>query len=144
MDRGPSGTTAHESDPRGSDRAGDGVCLLEDSNPFDKNVPFNLMMRSFDDIAVVARPSWMTVRNLARVISGMVVIILGVTAWGWTLRRKVRKQTAVLAARAAEEAEAERQHARLQQQRSRISKTSTERAPWRRCWRRSRNWFPSS
>jgi diguanylate cyclase (GGDEF)-like protein len=97
-----------------------GICVLEDSNPFDQNIPFNLMMRSYDDIAVVAWPSWMTVRNLVRVIGVMVVIILGVSAWGWALRRKVRRQTEVLAARAAAEAEAERQNARLQQRRSRI------------------------
>ncbi len=97
-----------------------GICVLEDSNPFDQNVPFDLMMRSYDDIAVVARPSWMTVRNLALVISVMLLIILGTSAWGWTLKRKVKRQTEVLAARAAAEAEAERQNARLQQQRSRI------------------------
>jgi diguanylate cyclase (GGDEF)-like protein len=97
-----------------------GICVLENSNPFDANVPFNLVMRSYDDIAVIARPSWMTVRNLVLVISAMVVLILGVTAWGWTLRRKVLRQTVVLAARAANEAETERRNARLQQQRSRI------------------------
>jgi diguanylate cyclase (GGDEF)-like protein len=97
-----------------------GICALEDANPFDHNVPFNVMMRSYDDIVVVAWPSWMTVRNLARVISVMLVVILGVTAWGWTLRRKVRRQTEVLAARAAAEAEAERRNTRLQQRRSRI------------------------
>ena len=97
-----------------------GICVLENSNPFDANVPFNLVMRSYDDIAVIARPSWMTVRNLVLVISAMVVMILGVTAWGWTLRRNLRRQTAVLAARAAAEAETERRNARLQMQRSRI------------------------
>ena len=97
-----------------------GICVLEDSNPFDQNVPFDLMMRTYDDIAVLAWPSWMTVRNLVRVISAMVVVILGITAWGWMLRRKVRRQTEVLATRAAAEAETERQQARLQQQRSRI------------------------
>src|SRR5258708_1170908 len=30
-----------------------GVCLLDDANPFDANVPFNLMMRSADDIRVI-------------------------------------------------------------------------------------------
>ena len=97
-----------------------GICIQENSNPFDANVPFNLMMRSYDDIEVIARPSWMTVRNLVLVISAMVVLILGVTAWGWTLRRNLRRQTGVLAARAATEAEAERRNARLQKQRSRI------------------------
>jgi diguanylate cyclase (GGDEF)-like protein len=97
-----------------------GVCVLEDSNPFDANVPFNLMMRSYDDIAVVAQPSWVTERNLLLLVSVLLVMILAVTTWGWTLRTKVRRQTDVLAARAAAEAEAERKTARLQQQRSRI------------------------
>jgi diguanylate cyclase (GGDEF)-like protein len=97
-----------------------GVCVLEDSNPFDVHVSYNVMMRSYDDISVIARPSWMTVQNLVRVIGGMVVILLGVGAWGWTLKRKVLRQTAVLAARAEAEANAERRNARLQQQRSRI------------------------
>jgi diguanylate cyclase (GGDEF)-like protein len=97
-----------------------GVCILEDSNPFDANVPFNLMMRSYDDIAMVARPSWVTERNLLLLVSVLLVMILAVTTWGWTLRTKVRRQTAVLAARAAAEAEAERKNARFQQQRSRI------------------------
>ena len=106
--------------PLGSTVQVKGICIQEDSNPFDANVPFNLVMRSYDDIAVIARPSWMTVRNLVVVISAMVVMILGVTAWGWTLRRKVRRQTAVLAARAAAEAEMERRNAHLQKQRSGI------------------------
>ena len=106
--------------PVGSTVSVTGICVLEDSNPFDKNVPFNLMMRSYDDIAIVAWPSWMTVRNLARVIGVMVVVILSVGVWGWTLKRKVKRQTEVLAARAAAEAEGERQNARLQRQRSRI------------------------
>ena len=97
-----------------------GICVLEDSNPFDANVPYDLMMRSYDDIALIARPSWMTVPNLVRVISAMVVIILLVSAWGWTLKGKVRRQAAVLASRAEAEAQAERRNARLQQQRGRI------------------------
>jgi diguanylate cyclase (GGDEF)-like protein len=78
------------------------------------------MMRSYDDIAIVARPSWLTERNLLLLVSVLLVMILAITTWGWTLRAKVRRQTAVLAARAAAEAEAERKTARFQQQRSRI------------------------
>ena len=97
-----------------------GICVLEDSNPFDVNVPFDLMMRSYDDIAVIAWPSWMSVRNLVKVISVMLVIILGVTVWAGMLRRKVHRQSEVLAMRSAAEAQTERHNARLQQQRSRI------------------------
>lgn len=106
--------------PIGSTVQVTGVCVLEDANPFDQNVPFDLMMRSYDDIAVIARPSWMTVRNLVALITVMLVMMLAVSLWGWTLRRKVRRQTAVLAAHIAAEAETERLNARLQQKRSRI------------------------
>lgn len=106
--------------PVGSTVQVTGVCIQENSNPFEQNVPFDLMMRGDNDISILVWPSWLTVQNLARVMSLMTVMILAVTAWGWTLRRKVRKQTEALAARAAEEAETERQNAHLQQQRSQI------------------------
>jgi diguanylate cyclase (GGDEF)-like protein len=106
--------------PVGSTVRVTGVCILEDANPFDANVPFDLMMRSSDDIAVVVRPSWITVQNLARLVSVLLVMMLAVTTWGWTLQRKVPRQTAALAARAEAEAESERKNARFQQQRSRI------------------------
>ena len=97
-----------------------GICVLENANPFDVNVPFDLMMRSYDDIAVIAWPSWMSVRNLVKVISVMLLIILGVTAWAGMLKRKVHRQSEVLAMRSAAEAQAERHNARLQEHRSRI------------------------
>jgi diguanylate cyclase (GGDEF)-like protein len=97
-----------------------GICLLDDANPFNGEVPFSILMRSSDDITVVARPSWLTVSNLIRLSWVLLVLILGVSAWGWTLKRKVHRQTAVLARSAAAEAERERQNAHLQQQRSRI------------------------
>jgi diguanylate cyclase (GGDEF)-like protein len=106
-----------------------GVCVLEDSNPFDVNVPFNLIMRSYDDIAVIAWPSWMSVRNLVKVISVMLVIILVVTVWAGMLRKKVHRQSEVLAMRSAAEAEMERHNARLQQHRSRILENINGSAP---------------
>jgi diguanylate cyclase (GGDEF)-like protein len=97
-----------------------GVCILEDANPFDANVPFNLMMRSYDDIRVIAQPSWLSVRNLVRVLTLTLLLMLAIAGWGWTLRRKVKVQSAALARGAEAEAERERKNARLQQQRSRI------------------------
>jgi diguanylate cyclase (GGDEF)-like protein len=97
-----------------------GICILEDSNPFDAQVPFNIMMRSYEDMTVVEKPSWLTVGNLMRLVSALLVIVLAVGSWGWTLRRKVKLQTANLAARAASEAALERKHAQLQHRRSKI------------------------
>ncbi len=106
--------------PVGSTVQVSGICLPDDSNPFDALVPFDLVMRSFDDIVVVAKPSWLTVGNLVMLVSVLLVMMLAVTAWGWTLRGKVGRQTEILAAQAAREAEKERRNAQLQQQRSRI------------------------
>jgi hypothetical protein len=97
-----------------------GICILEDSNPFDAQVPFNIMMRSTDDMTVMVNPSWLTVTNLVRVVSALLVVVLAVGVWGWTLRRKVQIQAAKLAARATAEAAMERKYAELQNRRSKI------------------------
>src|ERR1035437_7412426 len=97
-----------------------GVCILDDSNPFDAQVPFNIMLRSYDDISMIAQPSWLTVGNLVRLVSVLLVIVLAVSGWGWTLNRKVRRQTAALARRIEAEALLERQSAQREQRRSRV------------------------
>jgi diguanylate cyclase (GGDEF)-like protein len=97
-----------------------GVCILDDANPFDANVPFNLMMRSADDIQVIARPSWLSVANLVKVVTVLLLVVLAVSGWGWTLKRKVHRQTAVLASRVEAEAAMERRNAQIEQRRSRI------------------------
>jgi diguanylate cyclase (GGDEF)-like protein len=73
-----------------------GICILEDSNPFNGPVPFDILMRGFDDIGVIAKPSLMSVRNLVLAVTLLLVVVIAVSAWGWTLRRKVDRQTAKL------------------------------------------------
>jgi diguanylate cyclase (GGDEF)-like protein len=97
-----------------------GICILEDSNPFNVDVPFDLLMRSYDDIAVVARPSPLTVENLIRAIGLLVLLVLAIFAWGWMLRRKVGRQTRALAVRIEAEAATERHNAQIEQRRSSI------------------------
>jgi diguanylate cyclase (GGDEF)-like protein len=97
-----------------------GVCILEGSNPFDKDVPFNILLRSIDDVAVVAEPSWLSIRNLVRVVSLLFLLVVAVSLWGATLNRKVRRQTAALDARRESEAALERHMALLEVRRSRI------------------------
>lgn len=106
--------------PLGSTVQVTGICILADSDPFDVNVPFNLMLRSFDDIEVISSPTWLNVRNLVRLVSVLTVLMLIVSGWGWTLRRKVAHQAEILAARAKDEATLARRNAQLQQQRSQI------------------------
>ena len=97
-----------------------GVCILDDSNPFDANVPFNLMMRSSDDIQVIASPSWLSIANLVKVVTVLLLVVLAVSGWGWTLKRKVHRQTAALAVRVEAEAAMERRSAQMEQRRSQI------------------------
>ncbi|KAA6460234.1 GGDEF domain-containing protein [Acidobacteria bacterium AB60] len=97
-----------------------GVCVLDDSNPFDANVPFNLLMRSADDLQVVARPSWVSVANLIKVVTILLLAFVLVSGWGWMLNRKVQRQTDDIAQRIAAEAAAERHNAQIEQRRSRI------------------------
>jgi len=110
MKQVPLGSTVHVT----------GICILEDSNPFDTQVPFNILMRSYSDIIVVAEPSWLNVENLIRLVSVLLLVVLAVSIWGWTMGLKARRQTVALTARIETEAAAERHSAQLELRRSRI------------------------
>jgi diguanylate cyclase (GGDEF)-like protein len=74
-----------------------GICLLEDANPFNGDVPFTILMRSYDDIALVARPSWMNVRNLTILAGILLLLVISAGARSWALERKVRRENAAAA-----------------------------------------------
>jgi diguanylate cyclase (GGDEF)-like protein len=97
-----------------------GVCFTNTSNPFDSRVPFEVLLRSSDDIAVVAGAPWVTIANLFRLIGLLTFVVLGVSAWNWMLRRRVHKQTAAITAQSEADAAQERRTAQLEQWRSRI------------------------
>jgi diguanylate cyclase (GGDEF)-like protein len=108
--------------PLGSTIRVTGICMIVDANPFNpgEDVPFDILLRSFDDIAVIARPSWLNIGNLIRLIGLLLLVMAAVGAWGWTLNRKVRRQTADISTRVEAEAALERKMALLEQRRSRI------------------------
>jgi diguanylate cyclase (GGDEF)-like protein len=99
--------------PEGSAVRVTGICMLADSNPFNGDVPFNVLMRSVDDIIVVARPSLLNVKNLTKIVSVLLLIIAMSSTWVWLLRRKVRRQTAELATRIEAEAILERKRSKI-------------------------------
>jgi diguanylate cyclase (GGDEF)-like protein len=74
-----------------------GICVLEHSDTFSGPVPFNILLRSFDDVSVVASPPLMSVRNLAYVVGLLLAVVFAVGARGWFVERGVRRQTAALA-----------------------------------------------
>ena len=97
-----------------------GICMLDDSNPFNAQVPFTILMRSNDDMVVVTRPPWLNVRNLIVTVGVLLLLVITAGAWGWTLKSKVHRQTVAMAARIEAEAALERRNVQLEQRRSRI------------------------
>jgi diguanylate cyclase (GGDEF)-like protein len=94
--------------PLGSSVQVSGICMIEDTRVFTtgETVPFKILLRSFGDIEVVKRASLLNVRNLMLTVCLLLVFVAVVGTRGWTLERKVRRQTSALA--------------RIEQRRSRI------------------------
>jgi diguanylate cyclase (GGDEF)-like protein len=77
-----------------------GICMVVQVNainPGEQEAPFNILLRSFDDVAVVVEPSMLSVRNLTYIVAVLVALILAVGARGWALDRRFRHHTAELA-----------------------------------------------
>jgi diguanylate cyclase (GGDEF)-like protein len=83
--------------PLGSRVRVTGICTVDDVNPFNRTVPFEILLRSVDDITVVGKPSLLNIRNLILVVCALLLVVFAVLARGWALERKVRRQTAALA-----------------------------------------------
>src|ERR1700739_2713558 len=77
-----------------------GICMVVQANaidPTEQQVPFNILLRSFDDIAVVARPSLLSVRNLILLVGILLALLFAAGARGWIIERKVRRENAAMA-----------------------------------------------
>lgn len=90
-----------------------GICLLQDSNPFDSQVPFNILMRTADDATVIAGPPWLNIRTLTELIILLLLVIIVSAGWALMLMRKVNRQSSSIAARNEEEAALERRRSRI-------------------------------
>ena len=91
-----------------------GICTLEHgSDPLGDPVAFNIMLRSFDDVQLVEGPSWLNVRHLSEIVGLLLLIVIGVSARGWRLESRVRRQATALATRIEAEAEMERRRSRI-------------------------------
>jgi diguanylate cyclase (GGDEF)-like protein len=86
--------------PLGSRIRVTGICSVESSDQIvaSEKMPFNILLRSFDDIAVIARPSLLNIRNLLYVVGLLLLVVIGAGVRAWTLERNVRRHTAALAA----------------------------------------------
>jgi diguanylate cyclase (GGDEF)-like protein len=90
-----------------------GVAILDDGNPFNGAMSFGVLMRSAEDATVIAKPSWLNVRNLMKIVTLLLAVIVAVGAWGWTLQRKMHRQTQLIASRIETEAIVERRRSRI-------------------------------
>ena len=74
-----------------------GICIMEGENwspysAFPQITGMTLVVRTPDDIRVVARPSWWTPGRLLAVLGVMLVILGGILFWNIQLRKAVRKR----------------------------------------------------
>jgi diguanylate cyclase (GGDEF)-like protein len=100
--------------PLGSRVRVTGVCLPSyGSDPFQKPVSYDILLRNFDDVAVIVGPSLLNTRNLLLALGALLIVVFVVTARGWALEHKVRRQTAVMSARSEIEVDLERQRSRI-------------------------------
>jgi diguanylate cyclase (GGDEF)-like protein len=77
-----------------------GICMVEQAGAIDPTVqelPFNILLRSFDDITVVARPSILNVRNLVVLAALLLLLLVASGVRAWITERKIRRQNARLA-----------------------------------------------
>ncbi len=74
-----------------------GICLLTDANPFNGEVPFNILMRNVDDITVVALPSWLDVRHLIMLVGLLFAVVIAIAIRSWAMERTMRQKAAALA-----------------------------------------------
>ncbi len=77
-----------------------GICMAVQANsidPTEQEVPFNILLRSFNDISVIASPSPLSVRNLVILVGILLALLFAAGARGWFIERKVRRENASMA-----------------------------------------------
>jgi diguanylate cyclase (GGDEF)-like protein len=77
-----------------------GICMAVQANsidPAEQEVPFNILLRSFNDISVIASPSPLSVRNLVFLVGVLLALLFAAGARGWFVERKVRRENASMA-----------------------------------------------
>jgi diguanylate cyclase (GGDEF)-like protein len=84
--------------PLGSRIRVTGICVIVQSDTINpgEEVPFNILLRSFEDISVVANPSLLNVRNLLLIVGFLLLVVFAGGARSWAIERRMRRQTAAL------------------------------------------------
>ena len=72
-----------------------GICAVkadENGNPSE----FEVVLRSPQDIRVIASPPWLDSQKAADILSGLIFATMAVIVWVFILRRRVRQQTVII------------------------------------------------
>lgn len=92
----PGGLSPMRNIPVGSRIRVAGICTMDSVNPYGHDVAFKILLRTPDDLVVLAQPSWFTVRHLGMVVMILLLTMLTVGARAWFLDRTMRAQIAAL------------------------------------------------
>ncbi len=76
-----------------------GICTIVEANTINPGaeVPFNILLRSFDDIVVVGMPPLLSINNLSFLVGLLMAMIFGGGLRAWTIERRLRRHNAALA-----------------------------------------------
>jgi diguanylate cyclase (GGDEF)-like protein len=77
-----------------------GICMAVQPNtidPTEQQIPFDILLRSYEDIAIVARPPLLNVRNLIILVGFLIALLFAAAVREWVRERKVHRQNAAAA-----------------------------------------------
>lgn len=94
---GSSSLAPMKSIPVGSRIRVTGICVPLNSNPFGHDAHFNILLRSPDDIEVLATPGFLNAHNIALFFAGLLLLALVAGMRGWHLEHKNRRKVVSLA-----------------------------------------------
>jgi diguanylate cyclase (GGDEF)-like protein len=83
--------------PLGSRIRVTGICMQADANPFNGEVPFDILIRDFDDVVVVAQPPWLSVRHLLMIVAILFGLVIAIGIRAWFMERRNRRRIGSLA-----------------------------------------------
>ncbi|HWD00209.1 MAG TPA: GGDEF domain-containing protein, partial [Candidatus Sulfopaludibacter sp.] len=83
--------------PAGSQVRVSGICILDQDDQFQGPQAFSILLRSSDDVALVAGPPLLNVRNLILLACILLTALVLIGARGWAIERRLRHKTAELA-----------------------------------------------
>jgi len=74
-----------------------GICILSSADPFHGEVPFDILIRSPDDMVIVAGPDWLNTHNVVLLATWLLILVLAIGMRGWYLESKDRRKIGSLA-----------------------------------------------